>query len=116
MIETLFKQTAVWREVIPSASSLTEEGLVHHRMDGVRFGAVSKAVDADSAGYKARNSAKLYYLLGHSTTDGEHAEVYPAIKMGDTIDLGDGVVLLVVGVAHLAGLGGERHHMEVYLA
>lgn len=113
MMERLFNQSAVWDEVIPSATSLTKEGHETHTLDNVRICEVTAGRSADTMGYKASDSSVLYFLNGFSLVDGLDG-IFPMIKAGDRIESG-ARKLTVTSVSVFAGLDGEDHHMEVTL-
>ena len=113
MMESLFNQSAVWTEVVPSSSSLAKEGSTEHTLGRVFASPQKSGSTADTMGYRDDSNATLYYLVGTSTVDGRTMQ-WPGFKRGDRINI-DGKSLTVVGSADYKDLDGRRHHMEVFL-
>lgn len=109
----LFSQTATWNEVVPATSSLTEETIVVHVLEGIRISSETVGATKDGYGSREESGAILFYLCGSSSVDGIKDET-PAFKVGDTIETPT-KVWTVASVTSFANLGKGLHHMEVSL-
>lgn len=111
-IARLFTQNATWNEVIPSASSLSEETTEVHALDCVRFSVESVGTGSDTNGIGNRSGSVLYWLVGKSTVDGRTET--PAFKSGDTIET-PSHTWTIVSVSDYASLRKGQHHLEISL-